>query len=231
MAYRSVMAEPVFPQQLRPAEAEYRVVVNGLPIGVKAVIRLERVRDHYQLRFLIDNRLFFHEEVSQFQWQNCHARPLHYHHASRGFGINRSGDIRFDWPQHLAIASQTRYSVADNITDAMGVAMMARCNMAHGDKEFSYLVAEPEGLEDYRYQSLGSRELETPAGSWQVVGLERDYPERGRRSRFWAARKLNYFMVRMDHQENPFIRGRIEMTDFRYLDRPARQDGNTSAKR
>ena len=42
-------------------------------------------------------------------------------------------------------------------------------------------------------------------------------------------------MVRMDHRENPFIRGRIELTDFRYLDEPdnntERQDGNTVTSR
>ncbi|EKF73044.1 hypothetical protein A11A3_15597 [Alcanivorax hongdengensis A-11-3] len=233
LACQSVLADGAFPQTLRPAEAQYRVVVNGIPVGLKATIRLEAVQDHYQLRFLIDNKLFRHEEISQFQWRNCYALPMHYQHASSGFGIERQGDIRFDWQQHLAIGSEGNYSLPEAVTDALGIAMMARCKMARGDESFSYPVAEAEGLTTYQYQTLGTRELETPAGNWHVAGLERDYPEGGRRSRFWAARELDYFMVRMDHQENPFIRGRIEMTDFRYLDSPSpeRQEGITSARR
>ena len=40
-------------------------------------------------------------------------------------------------------------------------------------------------------------------------------------------------MIRMDHQENLFVRGRIELTDFRYLDTPSpeRQAGSTVTSR
>ncbi|MED5389031.1 MAG: DUF3108 domain-containing protein [Pseudomonadota bacterium] len=222
MSSQSLLAQSpphpvVFPAQLQPAEAEYRVVVNGIPLGLNATVRLTREAPHYQLHFLIENRLFRHEERATFSWRDCNAKPLHYQHASAGFGIRREGEIRFDWETGQARGSQSVYPLVEQALDAMSVAMVARCNMARADETFSYPVAEPDGMTHYRYRSLGTEDLETPGGIWSTATIEREYPERHRRSRFWAAKELDYFMVRMDHQENLFVRGRIELTSFRPL--------------
>ncbi|MEQ3637575.1 DUF3108 domain-containing protein [Alcanivorax sp.] len=228
-------AQGNFPAQLRPAEGTYRVVVNGIPVGLSATIRLEKAEPGYRLQFTARNRLFKHEESAHFDWQNCTATPYHYQHASAGFGMKRGGEIRFDWGTEQALGSKATYNLAADTLDALSVAMVARCHMANGDQSFSYAVAEPDGMTQYHYASLGTDFLETPAGTWEVAGLERDYTERGRHSEFWAARELNYFMVRMDHRENPFIRGRIELTGFRYLDeddnKTERHEGSTVTSR
>lgn len=223
LASQSLFAQPgnqppSFPVVLQPAEAEYRVVVNGIPLGLNATIRLTQ-EDHqdYRLHFRIENRLFRHEEVATFRWHDCTARPNHYRHASAGFGLRREGEIQFDWKGLEAKGSKAVYPLVDETLDALSVAMMARCNMARGEEAFSYDVAEPDGMAHYQYHSLGMESLETPAGDWNAASVEREYTERGKRSQFWAAQELNYFMVRMDHQENLFVRGRIELTSFRYL--------------
>lgn len=222
LASQSLFAQPddpapPFPVVLQPAEAEYRVVVNGIPLGLNATIRLTQEAEDYRLHFRIENRLFQHEEEATFRWHDCTARPHHYRHASAGFGLRREGEILFDWEDGEAKGSKAVYPLVDEALDALSVAMMARCNMARGDTAFSYPVAEPDGMAHYQYRSLGVENLETPAGDWDAAGIEREYSERGKRSRFWAARELDYFMVRMDHQENLFVRGRIELTSFRYL--------------
>ncbi|WP_328594617.1 DUF3108 domain-containing protein [Alcanivorax sediminis] len=229
-------AGTTFPEALPEVEASYRVVVNGIPLGLNAMIRLTQEPDNYQLHFKVENRLFRHEEVAQFDWDNCVAKPHHYRHESVGFGINRGGEIVFDWKTRTAKGSKAVYPLVADALDALSVAMVARCNMAKADSAFSYHVAEPDGLDEYQYRSLESETIKTPAGEWMATGLERDYEERGRKSRFWAARELDYFMIRMDHQENPFVRGRIELTDFRYLNEedtpnPALQAGSTVSSR
>lgn len=227
---------PLFPQALPQVEASYRVTVNGIPLGLNATIRLTRDTGHYLLHFKAENKLFRHEEVARFDWDNCTAVPHHYRHESAGFGISRGGEIAFDWDSGTARGSKAEYPLAADALDALSVAMVARCNMAQADSAFTYSVAEPDGMDQYHYQALDSEVIKTPAGEWQASGLERDYEERGRKSRFWAAPELDYFMIRMDHHENPFIRGRIELTDFRYLEAeespsPERQAGSTVSSR
>ncbi|KGD65736.1 hypothetical protein Y5S_00960 [Alcanivorax nanhaiticus] len=225
-----------FPLALPEVEASYRVVVNGIPVGLNATIRLTRDSEHYQLHFKAQNRLFRHEETALFDWSNCVAKPHHYQHESVGFGIQRGGEIDFDWDTQTAKGSKAVYPLARNALDALSVAMVSRCHMAKADQSFSFDVAEPDGMTKYQYRALDNETIKTPAGEWLASGLERDYEERGRKSRFWAAPSLEYFMIRMDHQENPFVRGRIELTEFRYLSdedsrNPERQAGSTVSSR
>ncbi|MZR61856.1 DUF3108 domain-containing protein [Alcanivorax sp. DP30] len=233
---RAKAPESLFPAALPEVEASYRVVVNGIPLGLNATIRLTQEADNYQLHFKVENRLFRHEEIARFDWDNCVARPHHYSHESAGFGINRGGEIVFDWESGTAKGSKAVYPLVADALDALSVAMVSRCNMAKADPAFAYTVAEPDGLDKYHYRALEPETIKTPAGEWQATGLERDYEERGRKSRFWAAQELDYFMIRMDHQENPFVRGRIELTEFRYLNEsvapnPERQAGSTVSSR
>lgn len=199
--------------ELKPAEAAYRVVVSGVPVGMEAVIRLAVEQDgRYLLSFNVDHALLKHEETSLFRWYDCNARPDEYHYQSSGFGIRRGGDVSFDWPA-LTAAGNEPYPLTADTVDAMTLAMVSRCYLASGVTEFQFIVAEPRGLRRMRYRVIGNEQLETPAGTFDTIKVERIYTSR-RKTFMWAARELEYFMVRMDHIENPLVRGRIELTRF-----------------
>ncbi len=207
-------AEPAF--SLDPAEARYRVRISGVPTGMEARIALQQsLGDHFQLDFTVQHPLIRHQESSQFQWHaSCHARPLGYQYQSSGFGIKRGGDVQFDWSAGQAHGSKMSYPVPLGAVDALGLAMMARCDLHRGRHAFTYAVAEPDGLTEFRYRIVGEEVLVLPAGTFHTVKLERLYPQTDRRTYMWAARELNYFMVRMDHIENAVLRGKMEMVSF-----------------
>lgn len=219
--------------RLRPAEAHYRIVVNGIPLGLDARVRLEHDQgSNWQLRFLIASRLFQHREWSSFQWGDCHAHSQHYFFDSRGFGIHRGGTVDFDWKNSLAVTDTDAgsYPLKPDAVDSLAASQLARCQLAGGQRTLIYQVADPRGPKQFRYRVLGVEPIETPAGTFQAVHLERLYARGRRHTELWAAIKLGYFMVRMDHVENPLVHGRIELTDFRYLD-PPRQAGKTTSNR
>lgn len=224
-----------FLADLPEAEAAYRVTVNGIPLGIEAVVRLTQEEEkRYRLHFTAKNRLFNHEEIAEFEWQNCQSTPLSYRYTTQGFGIKRGGDVQFNWQTKEVIGSVARYALLPGTLDSLSVSMMARCNLARGDDTFRYDVAEAEGMDYHLYHAIGEKKIKTPSGEWQAHGLERTYPEKSRRSRFWAAPQLDFFMVRMSHQENAFIKGKIDMTRFQLLDdsdNAERHAGNTDAKR
>ncbi|MDF1820849.1 MAG: DUF3108 domain-containing protein [Alcanivoracaceae bacterium] len=218
--------------RLKPAEAAYRVVISGVPVGMEALISLGLETDgRYLLAFNIDHALLKHEEVSRFRWHNCSARPEQYHYRSSGFGIRRGGTVTFDWPA-LSADGDTPYPLTPDSVDAMTLAMISRCYLAAGVTEFEFKVAEPAGLRLFRYRVVGEETLETPAGVFDTIKVERLYNSR-RRTFMWAARDLEFFMVRMDHIENALVRGRIEMTRFSWgqpaLITEARQTPATTA--
>ena len=96
--------------------------------------------DHYQLDFTVQHPLIRHHETSQFQWHSsCRARPLGYSYRSSGFGIKRGGDVRFDWDARTAHGSEVSFPVPLDVTDALGLAMMARCDLHRGRHNLMHL--------------------------------------------------------------------------------------------
>lgn len=205
--------------RLAPAQASYRLVVNGLPLGLEARVDLEEESgQQWYLRFLIDSRLVYHREQSRFSWRGCQARPSDYDYLSKGFGIRRGGGVHFDWENRRAVIDGNRdFDLPARAVDALAATMMARCHLARGEQELDFAVADPDGLQRYRFRVLGREALKTPAGTFDTLRLERIYAEGNQRTQLWVATDLNYFMVRMDHAENLFIRGRIELTDHGLL--------------
>lgn len=204
---------------LRPAAAEYAISVSGVPTGMSANIDLQHLaRDRFHLTFSVDNKLIRHQEQSRFYWRNCHAQPLGYAYQSSGFGIRRGGQVDFDWPGLLARGTTGEYRIDNEVVDALGLAMMARCQLKVGLTSLAFKVAEPEGVTGFNYEVVGREQLKTPAGTFNTIKIERIYPEKGRRTFLWAAEDMDYFMVRMDHIENPLVRGKMELKSLRWLD-------------
>lgn len=207
---------------LRPAQAQYSVSLSGVPTGMDARIDLkEPSPSRFHIVFSVDHPLIKHQEESIFQWQpSCHARPFGYSFNSKGFGIKRGGNVDFDWQALQASGSDSEYAITDEMVDALGLAMVARCDLSVGNETLAYAVAEPDGVTDFNYKIVKRELLKTPAGTFNTIKLERIYPERGRRTFLWAAEELDYFMVRMDHIENPLVRGKMELRSFEWATPP-----------
>lgn len=207
------------PLVLQPAEAAYRVLVSGIPIGMEATVRLqaEEVPSEWHLSFVVDHRLIKHRETSRFHWKGCQPQPAHYEYASAGFGIRRGGKVAFDWEEDVALTGDNRFDLPPGTIDALTLTQAARCLMRDGVPEMHFDVMEPGGLEEKPYRVHGMEEIETPAGTFDALKVERIYPEGGRRTFLWAAPSLDWFLVRMDHEENALLRGRMELTRFNLL--------------
>lgn len=204
---------------LRPVDARYRVVVSGIPVGMEARVELASrpQSEIFDIAFSIDHPVLKHHETSAFTWQECSARPYHYSYQSKGFGISRGGQVLFDWPSLRATGNDEPYVIPPGTVDAISLAMMARCQLAIGEQALEFDVAEPQGLRHLSFRVVGRELLDTPAGKFDTIKVERIYRNGGRRTYMWAAPALEYFMIRMEHIENPLVRGKIELTSIDWL--------------
>jgi hypothetical protein len=198
--------------QLAEADASYRLVVNGIPLGLEAQVDLVRDDDNWHLSFLIDSRLVYHREDSRFSWNDCRARSSRYQYESRGFGIKRGGAVTFDWRRKRALTEDGYFRLPEHTVDALAATMVARCYLASGAEAMTFAVADPGGLSRYRFQVVAREALKTPAGEFDTIRVKRVYGKGMRKTEMWVAVDLDYFMVRMDHAENPLMQGRIELT-------------------
>lgn len=222
--FSPVTAAADAPFELRAADARYRVVISGVPVGMEASIILthRRTPGAFDLVFSVDHPLLKHQEQSSFEWSRCQARPHAYSYESAGFGVRRGGSVQFDWPNLAASGNDGPYTITVDTVDAVTLAMIGRCRIAYGEEQFWFRVAEPNGLKEFRYRVVGEEQLKTPAGTFDTIKVERLYPHQKRRTFMWAAPALDWFMIRMEHIENPLLRGRIELTEFTWLpDTPA----------
>jgi hypothetical protein len=209
--------------ELTPISAGYLVRVNGLQTSISARIELAppALAGEQSLSFTIKSRFFNHHEVSQFDWANCRARPRHYEMAFDGLGIERRSTVDFDWDKQLATESALEQPVQiplDNARmDALSMAMTARCWLRDGRQRLELPVVYRGGKRDLLFSVVGREPVETPLGTFDAVLLEnRHNNARIKRTRVWVAPALDWFMVRMEHVENPVARGSMLLTDLVY---------------
>src|SRR5690606_39133107 len=149
---------------LRPAAAEYAISVSGVPTGMSANIDLQHLaHDHFSLTFSVDNKLIRHQEKSRFNWRFCHAQPLGYAYQSSGFGIRRGGQVDFDWPGMKARGTRGAYAIDGKVVDALGLAMMARCQLKAGMTPPAVRDPDPQAATARQCQVAGREQVKTQA--------------------------------------------------------------------
>lgn len=204
---------------LSPVVARYKVIVNGIPAGATATVEIKpATNERVEASFDVQNRFFRHHEVSRFDWHNCRVTPHEYLHEFSGLGLDRGSAITFDQARNIAIETRggkrQEIPLTANITDGLNMAMLARCRLREGNKNFVLPVIYRGERKELQFAVLGLERLETPAGTFDSVLVERHYPNGGRRTRVWVAPTLDWFMIRFEHVENAVARGSMVLTDF-----------------
>lgn len=204
---------------LSPVTARYKVTVNGIPVGTAATITVQPLGgERHEASFEVQNRFFRHHEVSRFDWHACHVTPREYAHEFSGLGIERHSAITFDPARGVAIESrgekQQEIPLAADVTDALNMAMLARCRLRDGAKSFDLPVIYRGERREMSFAVAGQERISTPYGDFDAVIVERRYPQGGKRTRIWVAPALDWFMVRFEHVENAVARGSMVLTDF-----------------
>lgn len=196
-------------------KAEYKVSINKMPTGTRAILELEPVDgDRYQISFSAKNWLIKSHELSQFQWlTNCQPKPLHYDFETKGLSANRSSHIAFDWNRMQATSTDKRgthqYAINDDIVDELNLYIKTRCALMAGQTEFSYQVAYGRRIRVYDYKVVGIEKINTAFGKLRTLRVERIRKNSKRKTTVWVAPDLDYFMVKIRHIENAGLRGEV----------------------
>lgn len=217
-------AAPAALPELSATVARYKVIVNGIPAGTAATIAVQTgdgkagAAQSIEASFNVQNRFFKHHEVSRFDWQGCRVTPHEYLHEFQGLGIERSSAISFDHAHGIAVETRggkrVEIPLTANVTDGLNMAMLARCRLRDGNQRFNLPVIYRGERKELEFAVKGNERVETPAGTFDSVVVERHYPNGGRRTRVWVAPALDWFMVRFEHVENPVARGSMLLTDI-----------------
>jgi hypothetical protein len=156
-------------------------------------------------------------EQSNFCVQNDAIKPVAYRYNRDGVGAGKENlSLRFDWAKHEAIDQTGQVRVLeDGMLDRLSLQLALRDWLLAersrggaeptGEREVRF--PDRKGIESYRFQVRAHERVETPAGSFDTVRLDRvDNPKR--RAQFWLSPRHQYIVVKAEQQreDDPVLR-------------------------
>ena len=127
--------------------------------------------------------------------------PERYHYTETGNETDNA-EVRFDWKAMKAHTSSGGVTWSQDIEtgtqDRLSQQLMVRLQLARGQKEVSYQVADGGKLKHYRFQVVGEEPVKTPQGRLDCLKVERSKESRPPDYSIWFAPDLDYLPVRIE---------------------------------
>ena len=145
-------------------------------------------------------------ESSHFKVQDDTILPLQYDYNRRILTRNRDAQLRFDWDAGYVTTDiddkPWRMAIEPGIHDKLSYQLQMPTDIKAGMDTLEYLVADGGQKQLYRFQVTGEDEIETPAGTFNAIRVERDRGEGSdRETLIWFAPELNYLVIRLEQIE------------------------------
>jgi hypothetical protein len=115
----------------------------------------------------------------------------------------QSYTLSFDWERHIVTDGHgTTREIPDDAIDSLAlqlaVRLWVRAHAADPDPPLArFTMVDRKNLTHYQFRLAGRERVDTPAGAFETLRLERiDQPDK--RGRFWLAPALDYLPVRIE---------------------------------
>lgn len=192
----------------KPFTASYELDWDG-PISVSG----DTIR---QLKKTPDNNWTFESKASSmfasifekslFRWDNEQLSPIHYTFKRSVFGKKRNAEISFDWDNNRVTNEVNdkpwQMDVEPGVQDKISYQMLLQQQLADGEQDFTYQVADGGILKEYKFRVDGHEVIEAPIGAYEAIRVkrvrEKDSP---RQTYIWFAPELNYQIIKLKQIE------------------------------
>lgn len=175
----------------------------GMRLKGEAVRELERLEDgQWRLSVKASTLLARSSESSRFQLHQARIRPLHYHYQRKVLGKKREATLSFDWDA-LSVLNEVKkipwsMTIPADAHDKLSYQLQLRHDLAAGATELSYAVADGGRLKTYRFEVLGKETIQSPAGDFVSLKVQRVRDEdNDRETLIWFAPERDYAIVRL----------------------------------
>jgi len=193
---------------IAPFRQVFSLSSTGVPFSIKAERRLNQDRDgNWRMQVSADNWLGEVSEATRFNWLECIPQSQYYGYRREGLGSKRKADLYLDQTAGQARAvrasREKQFAITDRTTDKLSQTLALQCMLGRGDMTLELDVADEKGMDRVAYRQLGEEWLDTPAGKFRTVKLER-VREQGsdRQTLLWFAQDHDYALVQMIQRED-----------------------------
>lgn len=196
---------------LKPFTASFSVSRGAIPLG-----RLElkfTLNDTLQYSYLAHTRPGFLAgwfngeditEESRGRLDSKEVAPSSYHYSESANAADKA-EVHFDWPAMKAYTTSGGVTWAQEIEtgtqDRLSQQLMVRLQLAQGQRELSYQVADGGKLKLYRFQVVGEEPIKTPYGRFSCLKVQRSKESRPPDYTIWFAPDLDYLPIRIERRQ------------------------------
>jgi len=198
-----------------PFTAVYTVTRNDSEIGVRTHrLSVENNRYLYEAKMHTTGlaRLFKSGEIterSQWQLKNKKIVPISYEYSDSS-DESRHTLLNFDWPKHSVTNNVGNkpwtMKIPDGTQDKFSYMLALMHDLEHGEQNPEYKIADGGRLKTYQFKVLGVDVIETPAGKFKALKLQRTrVGKKNRITYLWCVAEKNYLPIKIERHKGDIV--------------------------
>ena len=196
--------------------AEYKVKISVL--SGKLTTDLRRTADGYEaehvirpsgLAKVIRNGVI--SEKSRFSATEEGVRTSWYQSVNTLSNDETSADVTFDWASNEIAGTVNEQEVSmlmeELVHDRVGLQYQLMHDLANGGAEERYVLFDLDEFRILVVKSIGTREIETPVGTFEAIGIQHQRENSSRVTTFWCVQELGYLPAVIERHR----KGKLQM--------------------
>lgn len=205
----AALSPAVSADTLTPFRANYTANLDaGVELNANAYRELRQQDDgSWVFDSTADAVLARQHEASHFTYSDNKIQPLEYRYERQLLGRERMVDLVFNWLKKQVTTTVEekpwRMKVPSGTQDKLSYQLQLRLDLAAGKKDLVYQVADGGPLSEYHFRVIGEEMVETPAGNFKALKVERVRGVDAKRTtHLWFAPELEYLIVKLYQVES-----------------------------
>lgn len=158
-------------------------------------------------------------QEASFSLQNGQIIPSCASMSAKILGIGNTHSIRFNNGAKTVVSTYKNKPVTLSMPrqayDDLSMEAQIRQELINGKFSGTYQLVKRKSIETTKFKRVGSTSITVPAGTYQVVRIDRVHSDKDRATSFWLAPSLNYLPVKVSQTAD----GRVismELTKVNY---------------
>lgn len=116
-------------------------------------------------------------------------------------GVGNTHSVKFNNPAKTVVSTYkgkaTTLKMTTQAYDDLSLETQIRQELINGKFSGNYLLVKKKNIESTKFKKSGTTQLTVPAGTYEVVRIDRVHEDSDRATSFWLAPSLNYLPVKV----------------------------------
>ena len=208
---------------LTPHSAEYKVKISVL--SGRLHTRLAATETGFEAthrivptgfaRMISKGRI---EEFSGFDETDSGVLPVRYRSSDSLSKDKTQADVEFDWSAGAIVGTVNNVDFnnpIDNVVhDRVSIQYELMHDLMNGGTSGTYVLFDIDEFKTLNVSVIGSRQIKTPAGSFDAVGVRHQAEGSSRVTTLWCVEKLGYLPVLIEQHRKGKLKMRASLTDY-----------------